>query len=196
MSRLKVHLIIIGIILIFALITRANIKPDDEFAAMNWFPVFVITGAYLGVVFATTLLPRLVHQTTSALFGSNAEIEHSPLHDARAAVARGDYEESIEIFQAIYTKDPTNHEAWLAQAMIYQKNLEQPKSAMQTYQRALQSHDWKDDQKAFFMSRMADIQLNELDTPTEAASLFQEIIDLFPNTRHSANAMHQLNSLN
>lgn len=196
MRSWKAHTIIAIGIIIYAIITHFRINPEDQFSVMNWFPVFLITGIYLGVIFVLYLLPTMVQTATDSVLGSNAEIENDPLHDARAAVARGDYQEAIDLYQKVLSEDAKNQQAWIDQANIQQKKLNNPQAAIETLQLALSSHDWPDNDEGYFMSRIADIQLNDLENKQAAVQLLQEIIDTFPNTRHSANATHKLHAIN
>lgn len=190
-----VHKIIISVIIAYAVITYFRVDPDDQFGVLQWFPVFIITAIYVGSMFVKYVLPNLVFKATNSILGSNAEIEHNPLHDARAASARGDYEESLGIYQSIAAENPDDPQVWLSQAMIQQKNLENPPAAIKTLRKAISSYEWPDDEKAFFMSRIAGIQIDDLANHEEASITLQDIIDTFPKTRHSVNATHKLDDL-
>lgn len=168
---------------------------EDPIAAMSWLPVFIVVGVYLGVIVAFYLMPKMVDSIMTTISGSDMELEHTDFHDARVAVARGDYEEAIKIYQTISNNGPDNADPWLSQAMLQQKNLANPAAAVQTLKEALESYEWPDDEKAFFMSRMADIQLHDLEEFDLAANQLQQIIDQFPKTLHSANASHQLEGI-
>lgn len=196
MRNRKVHIAIITFIIIYAIVTYLRVDPQHQFGVMSWFPVFILAGTYVGILFVKHLLPNMVYRATNSVLGSNAEIEHDPLHDARAALARGDYEEAIEIYRSISAEDPSDPQPWISQSMIEKNNLANPPLAIKTLRKAISSHDWTDDERAFFMARIADIQINSLTDHAEASVTLQEIIDTFPETRHSANAAHKLHDLN
>lgn len=195
MNKKKLHGTIVIILIIYAIITYYRVDPESKFGVMQWFPVFLITGIYVGIVFVVYILPNLVHSATNSVLGSNEKVEKDPRHDARAAEARGDYTEAAEIYNKLLTNSPEDEKSWLALVMIQQKKLHSPESAIKTLEKALLHDDWPEDSKAFFMSRRADIYLNDLDNQIEAATLLQQIIETFPNTRHSANATHKLDGI-
>lgn len=189
------HMMIIGVIIVYAGITYFRIDPDDQFGVLNWFPVFVVAGTYVGVIFVKHVLPNVIYKATNSILGSNAEVEHDELHDARAALARGDYEEALETYRRIAAENPDDPQFWLSQAMIQQKNLANPPAAIKVLKQAIKSYEWTDDERAFFMSRIASIQIDDLADYKEASMTLQKIIDTFPKTRHSANATHKLDDL-
>ena len=195
MRGLKLHLLIIVLIITYAVVTYFRIDEEKQFAVLSWFPVFIVAGIYTGTVFVKYALPHMVNVATNSILGSNAEIEYDPLHDARAALARGDHQEALEIYQEASVKNPENQQTWLSQVMIQQKHLDKPAAAIQTLKEAMKSHEWPDDERAFFMSRIADIQFNDLADNQAATITLQEIIQDFPKTRHSANATHKLHDI-
>ena len=47
----------------------------------------LLTAAYIGFLVMTYVLPAFVDKMSEEMYGSTAEVEDDPLHDARAAVA-------------------------------------------------------------------------------------------------------------
>lgn len=80
-------------------------------------------------------------------------------------------------------------------ARIYAEKLKDPQKALAVLQKHLNSHAWPEDDSAFLMFRMVDIQVEALGDLEGARERLQQIIGAFPNTRHSANAHHKMNEV-
>ena len=66
---------------------------------------------------------------------------------------------------------------------------------MQTLDQALARGNWRENDEAFFIFRKIDIFENHLQQKEQALACLQDVIERFPQTRHSANAMHKLREL-
>ena len=64
--------------------------------------------------------------------------------------------------------------------------------AVETLREALESHEWRENDAAFFMFRIADIYENDLDNHDGAIAILKQVLEVLPETRHSANATHKL----
>ena len=195
MNKWKVHAAVIALMTIYGICVYIGVDEEKQYDVMKLFPVLVLGGLYLGILFVLYALPNMVDKGVNSVLGSNAEIEADPYHDAHVAVAQGEYPAAIRVFKEGLEKDTDNIKPWVEIAKIQLKNLENPQAAIKTYQKALTKGDWSDNDTAYFMSRIAEIQNTELSDHAAATEILQSIIAQFPDTRHSANAKHSLREM-
>ncbi|MBT8043982.1 MAG: tetratricopeptide repeat protein [Verrucomicrobiae bacterium] len=195
MTKIIVHTVIF--LIVAGVVASVFIfKGDDENAnAAAQLPALMLAGVYLGVLFVLYVLPTITHKATSAVLDSNELVETDPLHDARAAYARGDYEEAMDVYREVADDDPYNRLPWVEIAKIQHDNLENPEAAMETLRGALESHEWPVNDAAYFMGRIAEIYLEDMDDSESCITILNQMIEIFPETRHSANATHKLREL-
>ena len=190
-----IHAIVFIIVATIVTLSFVNVDPDDAVRAAGQLPVLLLAGLYLGVMFVLYVLPALTQRATNAVLASNEQVERDPLRDARAAMARGDYEDAIEFYREAAEANPLDRLPWVEIAKIQHDQLEDPEAAIQTLSDALEEQEWADDDIAFYMVRIAEIKFQDLEQPEEAAAMLNKIIELFPGSRHSANATHKLREL-
>ncbi len=155
------------------------------------FPL-ILTMIYAGFLVVTYLLPSAVDKMSEEMYGSTAEVEDDPLHDARAAFAQGDYPEAIRIYRQVFMENPTDRFPMVEIAKIQRENLNSSAVAVETLREALEAHEWRENDAAFFMFRIADIYEKDLDNSEGAISILKQVQEVFPETRHAANATHKL----
>ncbi len=153
---------------------------------------FLSAGA-VGIFFVFTVLPAIAHKFTHAIYDSGEMVESDPMHDARSLFAQGDYEGAIELFREVAAADPSNRFPWVEIAKIQRDNLKDSQAAIDTIRAALEGQEWEVDDAAFFMFRLAEIYNEDLESPDTAVQILEQVCELFPETRHSANARHKLN---
>jgi len=175
--------------------TFVNTDSEDDTSAVYQLPALMLAGAYAGIMFVLYILPAITDKATTAVLDSGELIEKDPLHDARAAYARGDYEDAIEIYKNVAETDPYNRLPWVEISKIQHDNLEDPQAALITLQQALESHEWPINDAAFFMGRISEIYLKDLEDQESSITILNQMIELFPETRHSANATHKINEI-
>lgn len=157
--------------------------------------MLVVMSGYAAIIFTAYLLPDLVHRFTHMFYGSDEQAETDPMHDARALFAQGDYPAAIEAYRHVAKEQPENRFPWVEIAKIQHDNLEDPDAAIATLREALQSHEWRVNDAAFFMFRLAEMyEVDKADQPT-AIDILMQVVDTFPETRHAANATHRLREL-
>lgn len=151
-----------------------------------------LTAGLIGILFVTLVLPIIAHRFTHAVYDSGEMVAKDPLHDAHSLVAQGDYEGAITAFKEAAAKDPLNRLPWVEIAKIQRTSLENPAAAIATLREALESHEWQVNDAAYLLFRLAELYDEDHQDRTTAASIMQQVIDEFPETRHSANARHKL----
>lgn len=157
--------------------------------------IFLVVGLYGAFMFIAFVLPALVHRATQEMYGSGAEVETDPMHDARALFAQGDYEGAIKSYHEVAKEHPDDRFPWLEMAKIYNDNLEDPDAAIEALKEGLESQEWTVNNAAFFLFRIAELYEKEKDDTMTTVQLLQQIVELFPETRHSANATHRLREM-
>lgn len=157
--------------------------------------MFLVLGLYAAGMFVTYILPEIVNTATREMYGSGAEVEDDPLHDARALFAQGDYEGAIEVYRSVAKQTPDDRFPWVEIAKIQNTNLDDPDAAIATLREGLESKEWSVNNAAFFMFRIAELFEKEKEDRETAVQLLQQVVELFPETRHAANATHRLREM-
>ena len=195
MTKKIVHVVIFLIVVGIVGSVFINGDSEDDATAVMQLPALMLAGLYAGIMFVLYVLPSITEKATTAVLDSGELVETDPLHDARAAYARGDYELAIEVYRNFASEDPYNRLPWVEVAKIQHDNLEDPEAAAATLREALESHEWPINDAAYFMGRLSEIYLNDLDSQEACISILNQMIEIFPETRHSANATHKLNEI-
>ena len=157
--------------------------------------LLIVVSSYGGIVFVTYLLPTVVHRFTHMFYGSDEEAETDPMHDARALFAQGDFESAIEAYRGVAAEQPENRFPWVEISKIQHHNLESPDAAITTLREALESFEWRANDAAFFMFRLVELYEKEKQDLATSISILQQVVEIFPETRHAANATHRLREL-
>lgn len=151
-----------------------------------------LTAGTIGILFVTLVLPIIAHRFTHAVYDSGEMVEKDLLHDAHSLVAQGDYVGAIAAFKDAAAKDPYNRLPWVEIAKIQRTSLEDPDAAIVTLRGALEGQEWQVNDAAFLLFRLAELYDHDRHDRTTAAAIMQQVINEFPETRHSANARHKL----
>ena len=151
-----------------------------------------LSAGLIGIVFVIHVLPMLAHRVTHAVYDSGEEVDKDPMHDARSKVAQGDWEGAIEAFRQAAAIDPLNRLPYVEIAKIQLEQLEDPQAAVQTLRHAIEDQEWQENDAAYLMFRLAGIYDEHLNDRASAATTMQQVMEQFPETRHSANARHKL----
>jgi len=157
--------------------------------------VLVAMAGYAAVVFIVFILPVGVQHFTTELLGSEEQVEEDAMHDARALYAQGDFQGAIEAYREVAREEPENRFPWIEIAKIQRDNLENVDGAIRTLRRALESCDWRVNDAAFFMFRLVDLYHDDKQDKDTAVGILKQVVEMFPETRHSANATHRLRDL-
>lgn len=151
-----------------------------------------LSAGLVGIVFATQILPLIANHISQAVLSSNEEVEPDPFHLARVLMAQGEWEGAIEAFKAGAEKNPGDRMPWVEIAKIQRQNLENPPAAIATLRQAIESNDWEENDVAFLMFRLAEIYEEDFQDINNASAVLSQVMELFPDTRHSANARTKL----
>ncbi|MDE0826677.1 MAG: tetratricopeptide repeat protein [Akkermansiaceae bacterium] len=157
--------------------------------------VFLVIGLYAAAMFIGYVLPKVVNRATREMYGSGAEEENDPFHDARVLFAKGDYVGAIEVYRDAAKKTPDDRFPWVEISKIQNANLEDPEAAIVTLREGLESQEWSVNNAAFFLFRIAELYEKGMEDVMTAIQLLEQVVQLFPETRHAANATHRLREL-
>jgi tetratricopeptide (TPR) repeat protein len=151
-----------------------------------------LTAGLVGIVFVIDILPTIAHKFTHAVYDSGEELEEDPMHDARALLAQGEYEAAIGAFRDAAAEDPLNRLPYVEISKIQRDHLHDPQAAIDTLREAIEGQEWQVSDAAFLMFRLAEVYDQAMEDRASAAAIMQQVVDQFPETRHSANARHKL----
>lgn len=157
--------------------------------------VCLMVGIYAAGMFLVYGLPNIVQRATTEMYGSGEEVETDPMHDARSLFAQGDYVGSIEAYRVVAHEHPDNRFPWVEMAKIQNDNLEDADAAISTLKEALEAHEWAVNDAAFLLFRIAGLYEEEMQDTETTIQILHQVVELFPETRHSANATHRLREL-
>ncbi|MGJ8656041.1 MAG: tetratricopeptide repeat protein [Akkermansiaceae bacterium] len=156
----------------------------------------ICAGLFFGLLSVFYVLPALSHKAAQSMYAdANETAEQDILHEARALVAQGDYENAVVAYRKAIIKEPSNRLAWTDMAKLYAEKLEQPQLAASALREAYDENEWSEEDGAFLLFRISEWQLDDCEDPAAGAATLSEVIEAYPSTRHSANAMQQLRQL-
>ncbi len=156
----------------------------------------IFAGFYIGVIGVFYFLPALSHKISQSMFSdSNQKSDQDLYNKARAFMAAGEYERAVVAYRRALIKDPSNRVGWTDLAKLYAERLEQPQLAAACLREACDEHKWEEEDAAFLLFRLSEWQLDDCNDKQAGAATLTEIIEKFPGTRHSANAVQQLRQL-
>lgn len=151
-----------------------------------------LSAGLVGIVVVTWLLPIFAQKLTHAVYDSGEEIEADPFHDARVYMAQGEWDDAIASFREAAAADPLNRMPYVEIAKIQRINMEDPNAAIETLRGAIEGQEWDEKDAAFLMFRLAEIYDEDLEDRADAVTILEQVMEQFPETRHSANARTKL----
>ncbi|MCX6846885.1 MAG: tetratricopeptide repeat protein [Verrucomicrobia bacterium] len=154
-----------------------------------------LTSGVIGILFVAHVLPVIVQRFTHAVYDSGEMVDYDVMRDARSLLAQGEYEAAIEEFRNAILAEPSNRMPWMEIAKIEKDHLDDPQAAIETLGNAIETVAWPVDDASFFMFRLAELHEQINGDHAAAAALMQQVVELYPNTRHAANANHRLQEL-
>ena len=197
-SPIRTILFVMLLVLAFVLFHNARAaygSPDvPPSKILGLFAGVVALGVGIAIIFVTTIMPAMVESITNLFFNPDEKAEKDPHSDAISAVARGEYEEAIEAYRAIYEADPIDTLALSESAKIYCEYLDNPVAAAELIEEALKK-EWPPEGAAFLSSRLVDVYWKYQHDGRGARGLLLQIMETMPDTRHAANASHRLQEI-
>ena len=195
MTNKKLILVLVSISASVLLAWKISSK-WNEWEIGNQFVVTFFIAIALGLFVVLVLLPSLADKIGAFFFSAPEQMKPDPLIKAAAKVSQGDYEGAINAYRAIALEEPENRFPVFEIAKIQQEYLRDVDAAIETFEDSLENNEWAENDAAAIMFRLQQIYLESKQDEKHATVLLQNIIDRFPDTRHSANAHHRLNEIN
>ena len=190
----KITLGVIGVFIAYQLIA-AYTDPAEEAVFARLFSTLA-AGIFLGLLAIFYILPALSQKAAMSMYADSDEApEQDILQAARAFVAQGEYDQAVVAYRQALEKEPDNRLGWSDMAKLYVEKLEQPELAVSAIREGVDGHEWDEEDGAFLLFRMSEWQLNECEDQEAGAATLSEVMEKYPSTRHSANAMQQLRDL-
>lgn len=157
--------------------------------------LFIVGGLIVGIPAALIVAPVLGDKLGDFFYNAPEKVVPIPGSAARAKMAQGDYEGAVEEFIKLAESDPNDRTPWVEVLRIQREKLGDPQAALNSAMTALAAHQWPEDDEAFFLFRVVEISRDELNQPDIAIDALNTIVEKFPETRNSANAMHMLREM-
>lgn len=196
----KTTLIIIGVIITYFVFSTFSSSGKEatiqKEATIHKLLATIAAGLYFGLLAVFYVLPALSQKAAQAMFADPDEkTEPSILQEARALVAQGDYENAIIAYRKSIIAEPSNRLAWTDMAKLQATKLQQPTLAIASLREAYEEHEWSDEDASHLLFRISEWQFDECDDREAGIKTLREVIEDFPRSRFSANAMSQLREL-
>jgi len=173
--------------------TALNMAEDvDNSSTFSGILLTFLSAGYAGLVFVAHVLPRLAHRATHTIFDSGEMVEKDVMSEARSKLAQGDYEGAMSAFREAAAKDPGNRLPWVEIVKIQREVQHDPTAAIMTIREVLETHTWPENDAAYFLFRLAELYDGDMGDRDSAVAIMQQVMEQFPETRHSANARHKL----
>jgi tetratricopeptide (TPR) repeat protein len=157
-------------------------RAEEGETVFNGMLMSFLTAGYVGVLFVVYLLPAIAHKFTHAVYDSGE----------MALVAQGEYEAAIKAFEHAAKVDPTNRLPWVEIVKIQRDTFQDPDAAIETLRHVLEHNVWDQRDAAYFLFRLAELYDEDKEDRMSAAQILSQVVEQFPETRHSANARHRL----
>ncbi|MGI8604484.1 MAG: tetratricopeptide repeat protein [Verrucomicrobiales bacterium] len=186
-------IIVLGLLLGKIIYDRS--LPEEEVNSMLVVFEFIIVAAIAGTLFVTWLLPSLTDKFSEAMLGSGDKIEETQTSIATAKLAQGDYEGAILEFEKMAAANPSDRQPVVEISRVYRDKLDDPDSAIQTIHTALISREWKPEDEAFFLLRLADLYSKDKRDFGKAREVVDQVLQKHHGTPHAANATHKLRQI-
>lgn len=195
MSNKKLMLINLSIITI-GLVAWAIYSKWTEWDVGFKFVATFFCAIAVGFFCVLVILPNVGDAIGAHFFSAPEHVEQDPLTKAAAKVSQGDYEGAIKAYRAIASDEPENRFPIFEIAKIQHDYLNDVDAAIKTFENSMEENEWQENDAAAILFRLQHIYLEAKQDEIQAKMILQSVIDLFPNTRHSANAHHRLNEIN
>ncbi len=151
-----------------------------------------LSAGLVGIIFVVHGLPFFAQRLTHAVYDSAEMVEKDVMHDARSLKAQGDFEGAIKAYRQAAVAESLNRVPWMEIAKIQKDQLGDPAAAIQTIRYALESQEWEVNDAAYFLFRLAELYDEVEGDRATAVAIMNQVIEQFPETRHSANAKNKL----
>lgn len=159
---------------------------------------FALVGIYGAFLTFKYVLPKFSGAVSDFMYSDSSapEVEeHDAMRTARIFYAQGEYEGAAEAYAQAAIEQPEERLPVVERAKIQLEHLDDAQGAVATYREALDGREWELEDGAFLMFRLIDLYQETLEDVDAAKGVLEEVVEKYPETRHSANAAHKLRKL-
>lgn len=184
-----------GIAIAFTVLYVYETAPSND--VIQRMGATLMAGLYAGLLFVVYILPIISDAVARLIYSApNGKPDQvDSMHDARSLMEQGDFEGAVKELRRVVMVESDNRMAWLQLAKIQAEQLGDADAAVDSLREGLEQRDWPVDDAAFIMFRISEIHLEKRADRGAAVMILQQICELFPDSRHAANAVHQLREL-
>ena len=150
------------------------------------------TASVAGIFVWAYLLPYLAQRATHVVYDSGEMLEKDSMREAHSLIAQGEFEAAVKAYRKVVDEDPGNRLPWWEMSKVLRTNLDDSNGAIEVLRDAIEAHAWDEEDAAFLLFRLVDIYDEDLQDRATGRALMQQVIDTFPDSRHSANAAHKI----
>lgn len=176
--------------------TEGPLSQSDETDQMVAVAIpFFASVAYGGFLTVAYLLPFLGERVSQGMIGSDVEPEEDLFVMAGRAAKEGDVLEAVASYRRAWLANPGDRRAVVEIAKLQRNELKSPAAAVETLREAYDSQTWEEDDAAFLLFRMAEIQEEDLEEPRAVQETLERVTSELEGTRHAANARHRLREM-
>ena len=181
------------LVLVICAIAYQHTETMEENNRLVWrIPIFVIGAAVLGLMGVAFFLPVIGDRIGAFFYSSPEKVEPDPGTKARALVAQGDYEGAIQAYLDVAKAMPEDRLPVVEAMRLAREKLHDPRRAIAIVEDAVDNRAWPEDDAAYFLFRLVEMNEEDLQDRQAAATYLQHVVANFPGTRHAANAIHKL----
>ena len=159
------------------------------------FATFLLLTVGVAICFAMLILPAIGEWVGNLFYSAPEEVEQDKFTEAASKLAQGDYEGAIKAYLHISKEEPETRFPHVEIAKIQLEKLDDVDTSITTIQSALDSREWPENDAAYFMFRLSELYQQHKGDDETAKIFLRQVMEAFPETRHSANAHHRLNEI-
>jgi hypothetical protein len=181
-------------VLILLILVTAIYQRRPTANLMNLFGLYLLIGVLGAFYFFKVMLPAIGDMITTAMVDSGEEPEEPPMVRIRSLIAEGDYDSAAEELVHVAAANPGDRIPWIERADLLDGKLSDSVGAVQTLEIGLKSYEWNEEDAAFFLFKIFEIH-EKRHARKDAMATLDRIVEGFPSTRYSANAVHKKREL-
>jgi TolA-binding protein len=175
--------------------TAAEVEPPGGYRdPMQFFIYMVFVAIALGVIVLKWLIPALGDRVGEAFYSAPEKAEQTATQKAMSLVAQGEYRKALAAFEKILEENPTDRFAVMEMAKLHQDKLGDTEAAINGLESAV-AGEWPEDDKCFFLLKLADIHASQRNDFDRARELLHQLIETYPESHQAANAHHKLREI-
>lgn len=163
----------------------------NQVTLFSYLIFIAVTG---GVIVLKWIVPAIGERVAESFYSHPDAGGQTPLQKAAALVAQGEYEKALAAYRKVLEETPGERMAVAEMVRIHQDRLGDAEGAVAVLEEAM-GGTWPEDDRCFFLMRLADLEATVRKNPGRARELLQRVQLEFPGSRHASNATHRLREI-